>query len=167
MAIGFSIGIYSFTLIVWWKPVAVCAILAIPAMLWFARYARRLTQPIINYLEYPFAYILSFSIMLAAFYGSNYFLSDSSSAYEYKAPVVRKYSQLRKHTQKIGRRGYKEVKYYVYTIEIKMEDGRIKKLDKPLSEYNRIKKGSYLDLRIEKGLLSVPVIKNMHKKNHN
>lgn len=167
MAIGFSIGIHSFTLVVWWKPVAVCAILAVPATLWLARHVRRLTRPIMNYLEYPFAYILSFSLLLGTFYGSNYFISDPTSAYEYKAPVIKKYSQLRKHTQKIGRRGYKEVKYHIYSIEIRMEDGKIKKIDKPLSEYNRIKKGSFLNLRIEKGLFSIPVIKNMRKTNHN
>ncbi len=163
MALGFAVALHSFTVIVWWKPAAACAILALPATLWLARYLRRITSSVANYLEYPTAYVLSFAILLTAFYASSYYFSDSSTAYEYKAPVVRKYSHLRKYQQKVGRRGYKEVKYYVYTIEIEMIDGKIKKLDKPLKEYNKIKKGSYLTLNVEKGLFSVPVIKNLHK----
>ena len=166
-ALGFSMALHSFTIIDWWKPVAICAIIAFAATLLLARYMRILTQNIMNYLEYPVAYVFSFSILLVTFYSSNFFLSDHSSGYEYDAPVVRKYSQERTRTHKVGRRGHRETKYKVYFIEIEMNDGKIKKLEKPLSEYNSIRKGTTLKLFIEDGLFSIPVIKPLHNKKDN
>lgn len=49
-------------------------------------------------------------------------------------------------------------------VEIEMPDGKIKKLEKPLSEYNRIKKGGTMKLFIEDGLFSIPVI---HRRRQN
>lgn len=162
VALGFSMGLHSFTIIDWWKPVALCAIMALPVSLWIARYMRRLTQGVIVYLEYPAAFVLTFSILLAVFYSSNFFLSDHSSAYEYDAPVVRKYSQERTRSHKTGRRVYRTEKYTVYVIELEMKDGRIKKMEKTLSEYNKIKKGSTITLVVEDGLFSIPVIRTKH-----
>ena len=97
--------------------------------------------------------------MTATFYSINYGLSDHSSGYEYHAPVVSKYSEVRKRSHKTGRRGYREEKYTVYVVELEMKDGRIKKMEKPLNEYNRIKKGGTVRLFIEDGLFRIPVIK--------
>lgn len=166
-AIGFAIGLQSFTIIEWWKPAAACAIIAIPFTILLAKYMKHLTRPIIDYLEYPASFILSFAILLGAFYTLNFFLSDHSSSYEYHAPVVRKYSQVRTRSHKTGRRAYKEEKYTVYIVEVEMRDGKIKKMEKPLSEYNKIKKGKSLDLFIEEGLFSIPVIKPHHKAQSN
>ncbi len=159
-------GMHTFTIVVWWKPVAECAVISMPVSILLAKYMKRLTHSIFEYLEYPTAFILTFSILLASFYTSNYFLSDKSSGYEYNAPVVRKYSQVRTRTYKMGRRGYRTEKYTVYVIELEMKDGKIKRMEKSLSEYNKIKKGSSLSLRMEEGLFSIPVIK-YNNKQHN
>ena len=165
ISLGFSVGLHSFTIIDWWKPACVCAILALPATLLLARYMKRLTRDILVYLEYPLAYVFSYSIILLAFYSSNFFLSNPNSGYEYHAPVVKKYSQERTRSYKVGRRGYRETKYRVYIIEIEMKDGKLKKLEKTIREYNSIKKGSYIKLFIEDGLYSIPVIKSLDKIN--
>ncbi|MDE6696723.1 MAG: hypothetical protein K2K25_07570 [Muribaculaceae bacterium] len=161
VAIGFSMGMHSLTIIEWWKPVIACGVIALPVTFLIAKYMKRLTCTIFDYLEYPAAFILSFSIILAAFYASNYFLSDDSSSYEYHAPVVRKYSQVRTRSFKTGRRGYRNEKYKVYIIELEMKDGKIKRLEKTLSEYNKIKRGTSLNLLVEDGFFTIPVIKNM------
>ncbi len=161
-ALGSSFGLHSFTLIEWWKPASICAILALPISFLLARYMKRVTRPILAYLEYPVSFILSFSILLAAFYLLNFKISDPSTGYEYQTPVVRKYSQVRTRIYKTGRRGYKEEKYTVYIIEIELKDGKIKKMERPLSEYDKIKQGSSLNLLIEEGLFSIPVIKPRH-----
>lgn len=163
-ALGYAMAMHSFTIIEWWKPVALSAILAFPISIPLAKYVGRLTRRTLKYIEYPSSFILTFSIILAVLYSANFYFSDSASGYEYKAPVIRKYSQERTRTNKIGRRGYKTTKYYVYLIEIEMIDGKIKKLEKTLSEYNRIKRGSCLDLFIEDGLFHVPVIKPGNKQ---
>ena len=162
-ALGISMALHSFTIIEWWKPVAICAILALPATFWLARYMKRLTRNILDYLEYPTAFVFSFSILLVAFYSSNFFLSDHNSGFEYDAPIVKKYSQERKRTYKVGRRGYRETKYRVYIIEIEMNDGKTKTLEKPLGEYNKIKRGGSVKMIVEDGLFKIPVIKPIPK----
>lgn len=98
--------------------------------------------------------------MIGTFYCINYFLSDPSTRYEYEAPVVRKYSEVRTRSHKTGKRSYREEHYRVYIVEIQMEDGKIKKLEKPLRAYNRIKEGGTLRLLLEDGLFGIRVIKN-------
>ena len=166
-ALGFAMGLHSLTIIEWWQPAALSGIIAIPLSIWLARFIKPVTRDLFKYMEYPCSFVLTFSIILAAFYSANFYLSDHTSGYEYKAPVVRKYRQERTQTQKIGRRGYKEYKYSVYIIELQMSDGKIKKMEKTLSEYNKIKKGSSINLFIEDGLFSIPVIKPRHKSSQN
>ena len=74
VALGFSIGIQSLTIIEWWKPAVLCAVISLPISIWLARYIVRLTASYVRYLEYPAAFILSFSILLGTFYYANYFL---------------------------------------------------------------------------------------------
>ncbi len=162
-ALGVSIGLHSFTIIEWWKPIVFCGVLSLPLTLWFYRFFAYFIQPIFKFLEYPVAFIFSFSILLATFYLSNFCLSDHSSVYEYQAPVVKKYRAERTRSKRIGRRTYGQEKYKVYFIEIEMKDGKLKRLEKSFQEYNRIKKGSSLKLYIEDGLFKIPVIKPQHK----
>lgn len=163
IGLGVSMGLHSFTIIEWWKPVILCGALSLPLTLWISRFIVHLTRPIFKFLEYPVSFIFSFSILLATFYISNFFLSDHSSVYEYHAPVVKKYQAERTRSKRIGRRTYGQEKYKVYFIEIEMKDGKLKKLEKSYQEYNRIKKGSTLRLFIEDGLFKIPVIKPQHK----
>ncbi|MDE5839589.1 MAG: hypothetical protein K2H49_01580, partial [Muribaculaceae bacterium] len=164
VALGFSMGLHSFTIVEWWKPVAVCSLLALPATFLLAGIVRLVTKPIMKYIEYPLAFMLSFSIILLTFYSLNYYKSDSSTAHEYMAPVVRKYSEERTRSRRIGRHSYRSEKYTVYFIELQMSDGKIKKQEKTLRQYNNIKTGSKMKLVLEKGLFDIPVIKKKQTK---
>ena len=160
IAIGVSMGFHHLTIVEWWNPVIVCTVPAAVITVWLARYLKRLTRPYMRYLEYPAAFILSFSVSLCLFYTINYCLSDESSGYEYKAPVVRKYSEERTRSRRAGRRAHHEETYRVYVVELEMKDGRIKKMEKSLSDYNRIKKGGTIRIFVEDGFFKIPVIKN-------
>lgn len=164
MAFGASTGLHQLTVIEWWKPALACALLSLPLTFLTARYFTRLTRPLIRFAEYPLAFIFYFSVMLAAFYTLNYCLSDHSSGYEYNAPVVGKYSEERTRSHRTGRRGYHSEKYRVYIVELKMKDGKIKKMQKSLSEYNRIKKGKKVKIYVEEGLFKIPVVKTKNKQ---
>ncbi|MDE7097233.1 MAG: hypothetical protein K2O47_07060, partial [Muribaculaceae bacterium] len=59
---------------------------------------------------------------------------------------------------------YRSEKYTVYFIELEMSDGKIKKQEKPLRQYNNIKTGSKMRLILENGLFDIPVIKKRHTK---
>ncbi len=157
-------GFHHLTIVEWWKPAIICALLSAAATIWLARYMKRLTSSFMRYLEYPAAFILSFSVLLGLFYTVNYCLSDNNSVYEYKAPVVRKYIEEHTRSRRAGRRAYHDEKYSVYVVELKMKDGRIKKMEKPLSEYNRIKKGGTIRIFVEEGFFKIPVIKANKKQ---
>lgn len=167
VALGGSMGLHSLTLIDWWKPTILSAVIALPLTILLAKYLEPLTRQTLKYLEYPVTFILSFSIILVAFYSANYFLSDHSSGYEYSAPVVRKYSQVRTRTRRINRRAYREEKYTVYIVELEMKDGKIKKMEKTLPEYNKIKRGGSVRMIVEDGLFKIPVIKPIPKNQKN
>ncbi|MDE6291016.1 MAG: hypothetical protein K2M16_05745 [Muribaculaceae bacterium] len=164
VATGVSMGFHHLTIVEWWKPAIFCALIATGTTVWLAPSMKRLTEPFMSYIEYPVAYVLSFSVMMGLFYTVNYCLSDNSSGYAYKAPVVRKYREERTRSHRTGRRAYREEKYSVYVVELEMKDGRIKKFEKPLSEYNRIKERGTVDIFVEDGFFKIPVIKNKHKQ---
>lgn len=159
-----SMGLHHLTIVDWWKPVVVSALLSVVVTLWLARYMKRLTRQYMRFLEYPVAFILLLSVMLGSFYTINYCLSDPSTGYEYKAPVERKYGEVRTRSRRVGRRVYRGEKYTVYVVEIKMKDGRIKKMEKSLNEYNKIKKGGTLRIFVEEGFFKIPVIKANKKQ---
>ncbi|MDE7095871.1 MAG: hypothetical protein K2O47_00065, partial [Muribaculaceae bacterium] len=156
LALGFSMGLHSFTIVEWWKPVAVCSLPALAITFLLAGIVRHVTGPLMKYVEYPLAFILSFSTFLLAFYTLNYYKSDPSTAHEYMAPVVRKYSEERTRSRRISRHFYRSEKYTVYFIELEMSDGKIKKQEKTLRQYNNIKTGSKMRLILENGLFDIP-----------
>lgn len=158
-ALGASMALQSFTLVEWWIPTSVCAVIAVAVTIPFGRLIRQVAKFLPGYLKYPIVFILFFSILLSTFYIINYQITDPMSSIEYSAPVVRKYSEERTRTKRSGRRSYGEEKYNVYFIEIELCDGRIKKLERPLREYLKIRKGDKIRLKVEKGLFGINVIK--------
>ncbi len=158
-ASGASLALHSFTMVEGWWPVAICAVVAILVSVPLGKLMRPLTKPLSRYLEYPFSFVLSFSILLCSFYALNFWFSDPSSRVEYQAPVIRKYSEERTRSKGGGRRSHGVEKYNVHFVEIELEDGSTIKLERPLKEYLKIKKGSRIDIAEENGLFGVKVIK--------
>lgn len=118
-----------------------------------------LTKNFAKYVEYPITFVFVFSILSGTFYSLNYFNSDSSTREEYKVPVVGKFSEERVFNHREGRRSYSRKKQIIYFIEIELNDGTKVKMQKPLHDYIKIKKGSRLKIAIEEGFFGIPVIK--------
>ncbi len=160
--LGTASVLHDKTLVAWWIPVAVCAAIAVPCALGLQGIIGRLTQfgkRIWNVLT---AWVVVFSSLIGLFYILNFYNTDAASVREYSAPVIRKYTQDRYHTRRVSRnRVVRGDKYRVYFITIELPDGRLKKIEVSLSQYNRIKTEKQLSLQLETGLFGVPVIKNM------
>ena len=150
------------TLVAWWIPVTVCALISIPVSLALQIIVRKLTDfknPLWNILG---AFVLSLAIFTGSFYILNYYGSDASSAETYYAPIVKKYTQERYHTKRISRnRVTRGEKYRVYFIKLEMPDGKEKKIEVSAGQYSRIKVGKRLNLQLESGLFGVTVIRNL------
>lgn len=162
LSLGAAIALHSRTMVEWWWPVAICSLLAIPLTILLAGPMRTLTSPIIDYLEYPAAFVVGFSLLICAFYTINYQCTNPSSRSEYPAPIVAKYTAERTSSTRSGRHSYKSTTYHVYFLEIELKDGRTKKIEVPHSRYLKTKKGQRIPITEEKGLFGLTVIKNLN-----
>ncbi len=166
LLLGASMAFQTFTLVEWWKPMAACVPIAVLLTLSFARLIKKASRRTSVFLNYALCFVLSFSILLSAFYFFNYQFTDPSVSLEYSVPVVRKFSEERTRAKGSGRRGHGVEKYNVHFIEIELSDGHTKKLEKPLREYLRIKVGDKIKIREEKGLFGINVIKMNHNQSN-
>lgn len=150
------------TIIDWWIPTGACALLALPCGYLIKGLIGKLThfeKPIWNILA---GAMLSFAIIIGLLYSLNYYKSDLASEYKYSAEVVNKYSRENYRVQRVSRnRVRRGEKYWVYYICIRLEDGRIKKMEVPVSEYLKIRVGTHIPLQMQTGFFGIPVIKNM------
>lgn len=160
LLLGGSSVLYSDTLIEWWKPVAVCGLLAIISAFVYGKRWRRFTQTDFAPVNFCLQAIVAFSLLIFAFFGVNYFFSDVSDRHTEIVKVERRYSETHYRTRRVGRRvvGRGEP-YHVYFVEVRFRDGRLKSLPILKREYDRTHTGDSIPLDIEKGYLDIPVIK--------
>lgn len=162
IALGTASVLQGKTIVEWWLPAVICAIIAvfISALLYrFIRYITGFKNFAVNCLS---AFAVAFSIILGTFYTLNYYCSDTLSRHNISTTVVRKYSKERYKVKRVSRnRTTRGEKYHVYYIDIELPDGSSKSLDITLSDFMRLRKGQSLTLEIEKGLFGIMVFKNM------
>ncbi len=158
---GGCMSLYQRTLIDWWWPVGITALLALmSAAAMYPRW-RRLTGTDSKILNFICHTVVSFTLILFAFFAVNYFFADDTTIHPEQVTVERKYREKRNRTRRVGRRSYTtgEV-YYEYYMEIRFSNGRIKSVPVPRERYSRIRTGSTLTFHVEMGNLGVPVIKD-------
>ena len=106
------------------------------------------------------AHTVTFTLVLSALLlGVNYLGVEYGSLPQEKAVVVRKYSETRYHSKRVGRRTYSRgAPYKVYKMEVEFADGL--KRDFPLvrERYGRIHKGDTILVGRGRGILGMPVI---------
>lgn len=162
MSIGMAIVLHGKTIIEWWKPTALCAIIAVflsAALYRLIKFISGLKSIVFNSLC---AFTVAFSFIIGMFYTLNYYCSDTSSMHCINTTVMRKYSQERYRTRRVSRnRITRGEKYHVYYVEIELPDGRTKTLDVAVSEYMRLHVGQTLTLEAEKGLFGITIFKNL------
>lgn len=158
---GLAVSLQGKTLVEWWKPAAICLVPACVAAALLGDAMRRLTHSEMRLLNASVMLILSFSLFLGAFYTLNYCKSDPDTATTQYASVIRKFTEERYSSKRVGRRYVRGEKYKVYRLEMQLPDGSTKEIDTTVEQYVNIRKGQNLTLSIENGFLGLKVIKSV------
>ena len=158
---GFGLAIYGNTLTKWWIPVVPAITFAAVTTPIFIKRWHSLTESyslIYNGVCHLFT---TFSVAYFLFLGCNYFMADDSTLVVEKTEVVKKYSKAHTRYRRVGRnRRVPDGHYYTYHILLRFSDGREKEQEVILQSYNRIRTGSSRDVKVEKGLFGLSVIKH-------
>lgn len=159
--LGGSMALYQNTLIDWKIPVGITAVLALISASVMHRRWRKLTQTDYTPVNFGCHAIVSFSIMIFLFFAGNYFLAADETKHTETVTVEKKFREERQRTRRVGRRMVRtgEV-YYEYFIEVRFDDGRLKKLHVSTGKYRHTRTGTTLPLDIEMGYFGIPVIKS-------
>lgn len=105
-------------------------------------------------------HIVCFGILLSALIlGVNYFSADFDHMPRTDAVIVRKYSETRYHSRRVGRRSYSRVDpYKVYYVELALPDSLHREYQISLKRYNRLRKGKTVEVPRGPGRLGIEVI---------
>lgn len=161
IALGLAVTLQGKTLVEWWKPAAVCAVPAVAAGILSANVVGRLMRWNKRWLNASAMSILSFSLILGAFYTINFHMADDSSSTTCDVVVVNKFTQERYYTKRQGRRNVRGEKYNVYSVVIKLPDESTKKLSVAVGQYVRTRIGQKFKIEINNGFFGLPVIKEI------
>ena len=160
-AAGMAFVIQNDTMVEWWLPTVICAMLAISV-----GYALRrpfgLILPTDNrLLAGTVGAVVAYSILIGAFYALNYYMSDSATSRQFKVAITGKTTEEHYRVRRVGRnRVGRGEKYYTHSVTVEWPDGRLKKLAVAVGEYNKLRTGDSISLTTEDGLLGLPVIKD-------
>ncbi|MDE6247138.1 MAG: hypothetical protein K2M41_04770 [Muribaculaceae bacterium] len=104
-------------------------------------------------------------IFASIFYTSNMLYADHDSEYTEKACVVRKYQETHYKSKRITRKTYARGEpYQEYYIELNYSNGMTRSLLIKRSIYKYIHKGDSIDIKFQRGILGIPVIKGIDGK---
>lgn len=118
-----------------------------------------IASPAVNYL---LSTAFLFCVGIGAFYTINYYGSHSDTGTTVAAEVCRKYKEEHYRTRRLSRgRTVRGSKYYVYYMEVRLPDGRLKPISISAGQYSRLRKGCSIPLTVERGFFGLPVIKNL------
>lgn len=158
---GMATVLHRNTIVAWQWPVIISLIVGATVALNFRSFIAYLTGVANTAVNYAVAAAFVFAISIGAFYTVNYYWSDPDTVVTCRAEVTRKYREEHYQVRRLSRnRTVHGQKYYVYFMEIRLHDGRLKPMSITAGEYSRLKAGRSVDLAVEKGFFGIPVIKN-------
>lgn len=158
---GLIVALQGKTLVEWWKPAAICIVPACLAAALLGDAMRRLTHSEKRLLNAAAMLILSYTLIMGVFYTLNYCKSNPATATTQHALVIRKFTEERYSSKRVGRRYVRGEKYNVYRLEMRLPDESTKELDITAQQFVNTRKGQSLTLHIEDGFLGLPVIKSV------
>lgn len=151
--------LYDRTLVEWWRPTLIAIILA--GALWFVcgNWWKRIWSHTGVWILAVGHFISMTGLMLLLVLAINKWGADHSTIHTEQVTVAERVRETHYHTQRVGRRHYRQgTPYYKYYLMLEFHDGRKKKYEVSLSRYNHTRTGSEMTLEMETGLLGYPVI---------
>lgn len=151
---------YEKTLVTWWRPVLVSAVVAVSTGLCLADRWRWLTASgnrTVNFLCH--LYVVG-TLGYAACMVSNYYVSDRASAVREEVVVQKRLKTAHKTYRRLSRnRMVPNGVRYAYAVVVAFADGVQKEIPVSFAEYKRTGRNRKKVLIVEKGLFGMPVIK--------
>lgn len=148
------------TLINFWLPFSVAAVVALPVAAVCGKSLGKRSLSGIVAVDYAIYWAMLLSFFLFLFYFSNSHFAKEGSLHKEKVVVERVYSETHYRSKRISRnRHVRGEPYKLYYIDVAFQSGHSKKLSVDLHQYRRIDRGDTLTLDVEKGLWGIAVIR--------
>ncbi len=161
-ASGMAVLLSQNTLIAWWWPVMACVLPAWVIGVMLNGFTGRLTGFGSRLANCVAGSIVMFSVLICTFYSINFYGSSHDTAADYESVIVNKHTEERYRTKRLSRnRTVRGEKYNVYCVVVRLPDSKTRKFEVSAGEYSRVRQGQSLRLHIERGLLGVPVVKDL------
>lgn len=104
-------------------------------------------------------------ILACALLTANSVWKDTGSEHEERATVVRKHTEQRSKTRRVGRRYIASgEKYTVYYVTLQFENGQTKDVQVNVKEYSRTRTGSRQKVTMTRGFLGWPIYDRIRKQ---
>lgn len=150
----------SITLIKWWIPFIISALIAAASatVLW------RLWPPLTKSAQFLPNFAINtifFTIFLSAlFFTLNFFIAKGHEPQKEKVYVEEKYRETHYRSNRTGRRSYSRgAPYYEYYIKVSFPDKSTKNIQLPFSTYKNISSISEIILSMAPGIMGINVIR--------
>ena len=146
---GMATVLHRNTIVAWRWPVIISLIIGAAVGLNIRGFIGQLTGLANKMVNYAIAAVFAGALAIGAFYTINYYGSRHDSVATIEADVCRKYKEEHYQVRRLSRnRTVRGQKYYVYYMEIRLPDGRIKPISISAGEYSRLKVGRRVDLDV-------------------
>lgn len=148
------------TLIVWWLPVVAAVVPALLAYPLFAGRWRWLTASSGYFFNLLCHLCVVGTFVYWGLLSLNYVCADASSVYKEEVVVRQKERMERRTYRRVGRnRMVSSGVHYAYYLHVAFPNGTVKPIPVTLSRYNHVRENSRMQLSLQKGFLSFPVMK--------
>ncbi len=159
-AYGCAIALYGMTLVDWRVPVIAGAGGAAITGVVLGNKWNFLTRSHSYPLNFCVHFFFTAGICIALLLGLNFWGASDSGGHKEMAVIVRKYSETRHRSKRVGRRYVAQGEpYKAYYAEIAFADGRHKTMGVSVSRYRGMHQGDSIPVTIKKGVFGWPVIK--------
>ena len=159
--------LYSHAMIAWWIIPTVGLGIGLASGLHMWRLWRRVTDTHGMAWNYLCHSVFTAAFVSWIFFALNNMLADRDTERVVSGVVDGHFREERHRTRRVGRRYIANgEKYYVYKLEVQLEDGQKKMLDVPYSRYNNVRNGDSISVPVLDGLLGVTVMETDSLKYH-
>ena len=159
MAYAGAWGIYGNTIVTFWLPLGIALLLSaatLPAGVFVWRKLSGVSTRAVHIIGHL---ATATGFFLLGVFALNYCFPRESTRHTERAVIERKLREKRHHTKRVGTRRYVQGEpYYVYYAELRMENGREKRISLSRDRYNTLRTGSEVEIEVTTGLLGYKVV---------
>lgn len=154
-AVGGTVYMAGLSMITWWKPLVVCAVIGI-----FSAPLQQLVKAKMTLWLRCLIQVVAVTVTcLFAFFLANFLTAQKAPVQFQDVVVTRVYREQHYKTKRVGRRTYtRGAPYWVYCMDVELADGRMKTVSISKKRYRQVDKGDTVGLATRRGIAGIDVI---------